>query len=79
MKIEYITDKSKWDYKSWTEIISREIMEREILGVDYLIETKTWNPYILEANPAPGIISRDKESIIKADKFLEYITTEVEK
>jgi glutathione synthase/RimK-type ligase-like ATP-grasp enzyme len=77
MKIEYITDKSKWDYKSWTELISREIMEREILGIDYLIEAKTGNPYILEANPAPGIISRDKESIIKADKFLEYIKTEV--
>lgn len=79
MKIEYITDKTKWIYRTWSELISKDIMEREILGIDYLIETKTGKPYILEANPAPGIISRDKESIIKANKFLEYITNEVKK
>lgn len=75
MNEKIITDKKEWRFKEIAEKVS-DIVKREILAVDILIDNNN-NPYILEANASPGMNVKNKDSIIKVDKFQEYILKEI--
>lgn len=78
MQEEIITDPDKWQYQKLAEKIS-ELKHQGILGIDILIEKETNDPYILEANAAPGMNVKSREALMKVDKFQEYILKEIKK
>jgi glutathione synthase/RimK-type ligase-like ATP-grasp enzyme len=78
MQVEYIKDKSNWRYKDMAEKICK-LLKREILGIDILIENTTRKPYILEANPAPGLDVVNKPGVVKIEEFYKYIKQQASK
>lgn len=71
-KLEYLKARD-WKYKKLA-MKTAKLFKRNVAGVDIIVDSKTMRPYIIEVNPAPGLVNLEKpEETTKVEALLETL------